>query len=227
MGLFCRNRIGIAIVRTHDRTRKFYQEHAAEFAQRTLALDVADLWQKFAERIPAGGAVLDVGCGAGRDLKEFAELGFHVVGVDYASPLAAIAREYSGQDVRVGDIREIQLDAEQFDGVWALASLFHLTPSEASAVLVKLYTWLRPGGVILTTIVKGRSFEIGRDGRYFQLYVGSEWEERLVAAGFRACRTIETTAANITSLTGSEIVWMTTIAERPIGRCYGDRRASC
>jgi SAM-dependent methyltransferase len=201
--------------RTRDRTLEFYEKNAGPFAEKTLILDVSELWTQFTQLVPARARILDVGCGAGRDLKEFALRGFRVVGLDYASTLAAIARAYSGQDVRVADVRNVAFCPEQFNGVWAVASLLHLKPSDAQIVLAKLHGWLRAPGVILTTMLKGAGSEIGRDGRYFQLYEVSEWEAHLNEAGFRDCRTTETTMENITSLEAAYITWLVTVAVKP------------
>src|SRR3989442_12939005 len=87
-----------------DATWQFYESHADVYAARTLQLSVEVLWTEVASRLKRGACILDVGCGAGRDLKELARRGLEPVGLDYSPALAAKAETHSGRPVRVGDV---------------------------------------------------------------------------------------------------------------------------
>src|SRR5207247_10666052 len=91
-----------------DVTKSYYEKYATGYAERTVRMSLDGLWNTLTRRLRPGADVLDLGCGAGRDLKELARRGFTVLGVDYSAPLAALAREYSGQEVLVADVREIE-----------------------------------------------------------------------------------------------------------------------
>ena len=106
---------------------------------------------------PHARHVLDVGCGAGNyTLKLLEHLpNLNVTLIDLSRPMLDRALERvrpatSGKMTTIqGDIREIELPAEQFDVVLASAVLHHLrTDAEWQAVLAAFHRALRPGGSI-------------------------------------------------------------------------------
>jgi hypothetical protein len=58
---------------------------------------------------------------------------------------------------------------EEFDGVWACASLLHLTREKAMAAMMRLTTALKPGGVIFVALKVGEGNKTD-SGRYFEYY---------------------------------------------------------
>src|SRR4051812_27603810 len=70
--------------------------------------------------------ILDLGCGPGRDLRTFVDLGHRAIGVEGATPFAEMARSYSGCEVLEQNFVDLDLPAEAFDGIFANASLFHV-----------------------------------------------------------------------------------------------------
>jgi len=124
--------------------------------------------------------ILDLGCGSGRDIKEFARRGFVTLGVDYSFELLRHARKYSGQRVVLADFVSMEFHDESFDAVWAVASLVHTSRNHVPLVLEKLYRWLRRPGVILTSMQSGEGHMKAEDGRQFELYRPGEWEDLLV-----------------------------------------------
>ncbi|MEO2006681.1 MAG: class I SAM-dependent methyltransferase, partial [Candidatus Poribacteria bacterium] len=58
---------------------------------------------------------------------------------------------------------------EEFDGVWAYASLLHAPKAEMPAVLARVARSLRPGGVLQLSVKYGEG-EGWRDGRWFNDY---------------------------------------------------------
>ena len=54
----------------------------------------------------------------------------------------------------------------QYDGVWACASILHLPKPELADVLRRIETALKPGGILYASFKYG-SQEVLRDGRYF------------------------------------------------------------
>jgi 2-polyprenyl-3-methyl-5-hydroxy-6-metoxy-1,4-benzoquinol methylase len=105
------------------------------------------------ERVPAGGAVLDLGCGCGVPLaRDLAASGYEVTGVD----LSAVQVERARQLVPAGtflhaDAAQISFPAASFDVVVCLYMLFHLPLAEQPVLLGRIARWLRPGGWLLIT----------------------------------------------------------------------------
>ena len=129
-------------------------------------------------------AILDFGCGPGRDLKRFSELGHAPVGLDGTAEFAAMAREHSGCEVWQQNFITLDLPPACFDGVFANASLFHV-PSEAlPRVLGELHATLKPGGVLFASNPHGDNQEGMSDGRYGCFHDFDTWRAFVLAAGF-------------------------------------------
>jgi SAM-dependent methyltransferase len=135
-------------------TIAYYQDNAHGFFANTVALDLEPLYARFLPHIPAGGHILDAGCGSGRDARAFLEQGYTVTACDAAPALAALASAHCGLPVQVLRFEEIDGQA-RFDGIWACASLLHLALLELPDVLRRLAIALKPGGVLYTSFKYG------------------------------------------------------------------------
>ena len=146
-------------------TLAFYDQNSEKFFAGTLAADMGMARSRFTECLPSGAFILDFGCGAGRDTKAFREAGFRVEAVDGSEELCALASSYTG--IHVQRMLFGELDAcEQYDGIWACASILHLPRNELADVIGRLERALRPGGVLYASFKYG-DFEGMRNGRYF------------------------------------------------------------
>ncbi|SRR5712691_407229 len=103
--------------------------------------------------IPAGGAVLDLGCGSGLPVAlNLAEAGFAVTGVDISEVQIGRARELVPQAEFIrADITTVEFGPESFDAVVAFYSLIHIPVDEHLPLLHKVASWLRPGGLFVAT----------------------------------------------------------------------------
>ena len=103
-------------------TLQYYNNNAMEFITGTEFADVSLLREKFLEKIPTGGMILDWGSGSGRDTAAFLAAGYQVEAVDACAELAKYASNKTGIEVRVERFDE--LDAtNRYDGIWACASI--------------------------------------------------------------------------------------------------------
>ena len=84
-----------------DVTLDFYNRHAEDFWEGTRDHDVSQNITAILQHIEGERpfTILDFGCGPGRDLKVFTELGHIAIGLEGATQLAAMARAYSGCEV--------------------------------------------------------------------------------------------------------------------------------
>ncbi|MET7655653.1 class I SAM-dependent methyltransferase [Streptomyces sp. NPDC005486] len=99
-------------------------------------------------RIPAGGTVLDLGCGSGVPVaRTLAGAGYQVTGVDISEVQIRRARERVAQAefIRV-DATAATFGAASFDAVVSLFTLIHIPLAEQPPLLGKIARWLRPGG---------------------------------------------------------------------------------
>ena len=129
-------------------------------------------------------AILDFGCGPGRDLKTFTDLGHVPVGLEGAARFAAMARAHSGREVWQQDFLELDLPAGRFDGIFANASLFHVPTQELPRVLRELRAALKPRGVLFSSNPRGNDEEGWHQGRYGTYHSLESWRRFLTAAEF-------------------------------------------
>jgi len=146
-------------------TLTYYNEFSEDFAARMASIPMQALYDRFLPLIPAGGHILDAGCGSGRDLKFFAERGYRVTGIDASAGMVAVATRVSGQPVRQLDFLELD-EHEAFDGIWCCASLLHVAEAQLPEVLRRLVRAARPGGILFMSFKEG-DFAGVRHGRFF------------------------------------------------------------
>ena len=126
-------------------TLGFYSREAASYAAMTHQGSVQWL-DGFMRMLPAGGRVLELGCGSGRDAELMLSRGFIVDATDGAPMMAAQAEARLGRPVKVMRFDEIE-DAGVYDGVWAHASLLHVPRPALGLVLERVFRALKPGGL--------------------------------------------------------------------------------
>ena len=143
----------------------YYDENAQEFFDGTVDADMSSHHEKFLKLMPDNAKILDAGCGSGRDAKLFKSLGYDVTAIDGSNKMCRLASEFSGIDVRHMQFQEINFDNE-FDGIWASASLLHVPSDELDSVLMKLRNSLKENGILYASFKYG-DFEGERNGRYF------------------------------------------------------------
>lgn len=146
-------------------TLDYYNRHAEKFVQGTVDVEFSHLQNLFMEMLPAGGTILDLGCGSGRDSKAYKDAGFKVIAVDGSEALCKIAGEYIGQDVLCCKFQDIDIQ-EPLNGVWACASLLHLEKEDIISTMQKLTKSLIPGGIFYASFKYG-NFSGERNGRFF------------------------------------------------------------
>ena len=169
-----------------QRTVAHYDERADDFFEGTRDHDVrqnSDALLQFIDA-PAPLAILDVGCGPGRDLKTFQALGHQPVGLDGSPRFADMARAYSGCEVWQQNFLTLDLPPERFDGVFANASLFHVPRAVLSTVLAQLHATLKPQGVMFSSNPRGHNDEGWSGDRYGTYHDLTGWRQFMTAAGF-------------------------------------------
>ena len=167
-------------------TLEHYNQRAGDFFEGTRDHDVSQNIAALLEHIEgeAPCAILDFGCGPGRDLKTFSGLGHVAVGLDGAAQFVEMARAYSGCEVWQQDFLHLDLPPNRFDGVFANASLFHVASQELPRVLRDLHATLKPGGVLFTSNPHGRNDEGWSRGRYGAYHDPAAWRSFVSEAGF-------------------------------------------
>ena len=137
--------------------------------------------------LPAGGRVLDAGCGSGRTLDELRDYG-EVCGIELSPEAAAVARARGDLDVRVGRLEELPWEAGTFDLITCLDVIEH-TPDDR-LTLSELRRVCKPGGWLLVTVPAYQALWSRHDvaNHHFRRYVRSTLRSAAVDAGWRVER---------------------------------------
>ena len=168
------------------RTLDYYDRSADSFWHGTRDHDVTQNIDSLLRHIegPAPYAILDFGCGPGRDLKAFADRGHLALGVEGSQRFAEMARAYSGCEVWQQDFVKLDLPEARFDGVFANAALFHVPGRELPRVLCELRATLKPRGVLFSSNPRGNNEEGWNRDRYGAYWDLETWRRYVCAAGF-------------------------------------------
>src|SRR5690606_4543514 len=118
-----------------------YNAQAEAFWQGTRDHDVRQNIDTLLRFLPSPPPceILDFGCGPGRDLLAFSQLGHHATGLEGTPRFAEMARAHSGCEVLEQSFLSLDLPPALFDGIFANASLFHVPTQELPRVLRELH----------------------------------------------------------------------------------------
>ena len=163
-----------------------YNERAEAFWEGTKDHDVSQNVAALLRHIESSPPykILDLGCGPGRDLKSFADLGHLAIGLEGAMRFVEMAANHSGCEIWQQDFLRLDLPEEHFDGIFANASLFHVPSVELPRVLKELWSTLKPGGVLFSSNPRGNNEEGWNHGRYCVYHDIDGWRRYMSGAGF-------------------------------------------
>jgi len=148
--------------------------------------------EEFVGLLPEHPRVLDLGCGGGYESMRLTKAGALVLGVDFSQASIRIAQERCPEaNFELMDFR--RLDREKlgtFDGVFASASLIHISPEEMPGVWEQVRGILKRDGLVVAILREGEGTwerELEIDGQKMRRVIYLYTRETLSAAapGFR------------------------------------------
>ena len=121
----------------------------------------------FAQTLPSGAAVLDLGAGVGRHALALARQGFVVAALDAAPEgIAEITRIATDEgltiDARVGMMTALPFADGAFDHVLSWNVIYHGDEDVLRASIAEIARVLKPGGTFLGTMLSARRVPIER-----------------------------------------------------------------
>lgn len=144
-----------AVLRYDWLKRLIFELGAGWYARKLATGPEAELRREFAAwlELPAGAALLDVGCGPGHLARELARRGARVTGVDRGWRLLRIARRLAAREGLAIDFRRaaaerLPFPGGAFDFVVATTVVYFVRRPEA--VLAEMARVARPGGTVAT-----------------------------------------------------------------------------
>jgi SAM-dependent methyltransferase len=181
----------------------FYEEHCQDYAATTCGIDPSPFLTLLTKRLKPRATILDVGCGAGRDLLWMKEKGYQMTGLERSVGLAEIARELSGCSVIMGNFRKFDFSGFSFDGTLLIGALVHVEHRKMEQVLQNISKGVKNNGFILLTLKEGRGQKTSPDGRIFML-----WQQNTLEQIFRNISfTVEAFFTNKSEINTNE-VWL-------------------
>jgi len=157
-----------------NQTLEYYDKNAIDFFAGTVNIDMSSLYKRVEAYLKPNAHILDLGCGSGRDSKYFLNRGYHVTAVDGSEQLCQLASEVIGQEVLHLRFRDLNF-YEEFDAVWACASLLHVEKGQMTAVLQRIFKSIKPGGILYASYKYGDTQRI-KENRLFNDYMERDLE---------------------------------------------------
>lgn len=195
-----------------DSTIQYYTTHVKDLVRRYESADVPDLQSLLAGSFSPGARVLELGCGSGRDAAFMLENGFDVTASDGVQEMidaaAACHPALAGRLCRICLPRDLTPALGPFEGIYAVATLMHLTRPDIQEVFARVGRMLVPGGRLFFSVPLHRD-DVAADGfdangRRFTAMTLADWTGICRRAGFD----ILTTTTTSDGLGRKTIAWL-------------------
>jgi SAM-dependent methyltransferase len=119
--------------------------------------------------VPPGARFLDVGCGTGRWVRRYEELGFSPMGVDATIGMLQIARSHATKaPLMTGLAQSLPFSDAAFDGLSDITVVQHIPYEVQPIALREMVRVLKPGGrMIMMEVICGKDLHIEKDSHVF------------------------------------------------------------
>lgn len=110
---------------------------------------------EFAEYVPSGGKILDIGCGGGVPFTKYLSEKYKVTGIDISPNQITLARKNVPNSRFICmDMGNLDFEKDYFHGILAYYSIIHLPRDEHADLFKKMYRILKLGGIVLMTLTR-------------------------------------------------------------------------
>ena len=152
----------------YQTTNNYYNDNFEEYVSSTSNLDMMSSYKPFLGLLLPGSRILDAGCGSGRDSLFFKKLGYQVSAFDASEEMVNFASNFAGIKVHHLSFNEIDF-LNEFDAIWANASLLHVPKNDLHDVIARLGNSLTLNGIFYLSFKYGKS-AIFKNGRLYSYY---------------------------------------------------------
>lgn len=137
----------ITLKTTNKLAEKFYRRYNNKKNMEKHRLCFVDLIK--------GNRILDVGCGTGRDCREFSKLGFKVDGIDISKNMLKFAKKEAPNTNLYEMNMEDLIFNNKYNGIWVCSSLYHIKKKDIFDILLSFYNSLEKDGLLFITVKEG------------------------------------------------------------------------
>lgn len=197
------------------KTVNYYDENSIDYFSTTVSIDMTSTYERFLRYVPIDGHIVDIGVGSGRDIAYFYKAGYCVDGIDPSIEMCRLASEYSGIDVENVSIQKWE-PLCKYDGIWANASLVHLTKEDFTKFINDIHLYLKDNGIAYFSIKSGMVSERDLNGRLFLNL--SEYEIDTIVSDSRSLVIVEKWLSS-DKMSRQNINWMNYIVKNRGGYC--------
>ena len=169
----------------------YYKEHAKDFIEGTINCDMSVQYDFFLKYLKKDSKkIMDLGFGSGRDSLYFKSKGYDICAIDPTKEFCENAKKLGLNDVRCLTAQDINFN-EEFDGIWACASLLHVPSNELNEVFKRCSKALKQNGIMYCSFKYGE-YEGIRNGRYFTDLNEERFKEYILKTGLKIVDTLIT-----------------------------------
>lgn len=166
------------VQRGYDLVSRAYRADDAAEGQYAEWLDLLE------SRIKPGAVILDLGCGCGIPVARRLAPRFAVTGVDFSPVQIACARPLVPTATFIcADMTTLQFGDDSFEAIVCLFALIHVPLDQQRDLLRDIGRWLRPGGLLLTTV--GHTAWTGVEKDWLGVDGGDMWWSHADAETYR------------------------------------------
>jgi cyclopropane fatty-acyl-phospholipid synthase-like methyltransferase len=202
-----------------DTTIAYYTTQWKDLVRRYESADVTELQALLAASFSPGARLLELGCGSGRDAAHMLASGFDVTASDAVQEMidaaAACHPALAGRICRICLPRDLTPSLGPFDGVYAVATLMHLTRPAIQDVFSRIRRILVPEGRLFFSVPLHRddvaADECDAKGRRFTTMTRSGWSGICRQTGFD----IITCTVSSDGLGRESFAWLNCLAVTP------------
>lgn len=155
-------------------TFRFYETHADSLIKKSRLPNGSEWTEPFVSLLFPHAHILDAGCGAGYASQYFIQQGFTITAFDGSEALVRFSSKLIQQPVHHLKYEDLTFENE-FDGIWACASLLHVPQSHMQQVVHRLSIALKMGGIFYTNFVYGEA-QTSRNGLLFNDYTEDKFQ---------------------------------------------------
>ncbi len=163
------------------KTEQFYSERAEEWASHLPQAHSSRL-DGFLSHLQPGACVLDLGCGDGRHAAYMEQNGFEVHAVDGVAKMVELSNQRLNRPAKLMLFEELDAQ-EEYDAIWANASLLHVYEQDLPEILKRVWRALKPGGWHFASFKGGDGGHRDQFDRYYSFISDKSLRHSYYSAG--------------------------------------------
>lgn len=155
-------------------SKTFYHIYAHAYFDQTFGVDPSSFLLPLVRHLSPNAYILDIGCGAGRDMLWLENRGFSCLGMDYSPVLAELTRKHTGLVVIEADFESFDFQELDMDALLLVGALVHVPHEHFQLTFSRILNALKSQGHVLLTMKQGQGTQTRPDGRVFYLWSKTE-----------------------------------------------------